>query len=94
MMIGNMTPEQLAKYFDHTQLRAYAAYRDFETLCAESRRYGFAMVAVNSAPVRFCKELLSGTDIHVGAAISFPLGQTTIEDKVAETKNAIMNGAD
>ena len=32
--------------------------------------------------------------MHVGAAISFPLGQTTIETKVFETKNAIENGAD
>lgn len=32
--------------------------------------------------------------MHVGAAISFPLGQTTIETKVAETKQAIQDGAD
>lgn len=94
MTTTNMTPEQLAKYFDHTQLRAYATYKDFETLCEESRRYGFAMVAINPAPVKLCKELLAGTDIHVGAAIGFPLGQTTIEDKAAEAKNAIVNGAD
>lgn len=94
MMTGNMTPERLAKYFDHTQLRAYAECKDFERLCAESRRYGFAMVAINPAPVKLCKELLAGTDIHVGAAIGFPLGQTTVEDKTAETKNAIANGAD
>lgn len=94
-MIGkDITPQQLAKYFDHTQLKAYAAYKDFEVLCEESRRYGFAMVAINPAPVTLCKELLKGTDVHVGAAIGFPLGQTTIEDKVAETKNAIANGAD
>lgn len=90
----DITPQQLAKYFDHTQLKAYAAYKDFEVLCEESRRYGFAMVAINPAPVTLCKELLKGTDVHVGAAIGFPLGQTTIEDKVAETKNAIANGAD
>lgn len=89
-----ITPEKLAKYFDHTQLRAYAVYQDFETLCAEIRQYGFAMAAVNPAPVTLCKELLAGTDAHVGAAIGFPLGQTTIEDKAAETKNAIRNGAD
>lgn len=41
-----------------------------------------------------CKELLKDSKVHVGAAISFPLGQTTIETKVFETKNAIENGAD
>lgn len=93
-MTTTLTPEKLAKYFDHTQLRAYAVNRDFEKLCEESRRYGFAMVAINPAPVKFCKELLAGTDIHVGAAIGFPLGQTTIEDKAAEAERAIENGAD
>lgn len=93
-MTTTLTPEELAKYFDHTQLRAYAVKQDFEKLCAESRRYGFAMVAINPAPVKLCKELLAGTDIHVGAAVGFPLGQTTIEDKLAEAKNALENGAD
>lgn len=93
-MTTTMTPEKLAGYFDHTQLRAYAVNRDFEKLCEESRRYGFAMVAINPAPVKLCKELLQGTKVHVGAAIGFPLGQTTIEDKVAEAENAIKNGAD
>lgn len=93
-MTTTITPEKLAGYFDHTQLRAYAVNRDFEKLCGESRRYGFAMVAINPAPVKLCKELLQGTKVHVGAAIGFPLGQTTIEDKVAEAENAIKNGAD
>ena len=90
----DMTPQELAKYFDHTQLKAYAVYEDFKVLCEESRKYGFAMVAINPAPVTLCKELLKGTDVHVGAAIGFPLGQTTIEDKTAESVNAIQNGAD
>ena len=38
--------------------------------------------------------MLKDSNVHVGAAISFPLGQTTIETKVFETKNAIENGAD
>ena len=67
---------------------------DFEKLCREADEYGFAMVAINSSPVACCKELLKDSKVHVGAAISFPLGQTTIETKVFETKNAIENGAD
>ena len=29
-----ITPAELAAYFDHTQLRAYAQRGDFEKLCA------------------------------------------------------------
>ncbi len=90
----NLTPEELAKYFDHTQLRAYATYADFKKLCDEARTYGFAMVAINPAPVALCKEFLQGTDVHVGAAVGFPLGQNTIAAKVFEAKDAIENGAD
>lgn len=89
-----LTVEELAAYFDHTNLKPYAQKEDFEKLCAEAKKYGFAMVAINSSPVSLCKELLKDTKVHVGAAISFPLGQTTIETKVFETKNAIENGAD
>lgn len=94
MLIKDITPTELAAYFDHTQLRAYAIKKDFEILCEESRKYGFKMVAINPAPVKLCKELLSGSAVHVGAAVGFPLGQTGIECKRFETIDAIDNGAD
>lgn len=89
-----MTKEELAKMFDHTFLKAYATDDDFIKLCQEAKDMKAAMVAINSEPVKLCKELLKGTDVHVGAAISFPLGQTTLEVKLAETKQAIQDGAD
>lgn len=89
-----MTKEELAKMFDHTFLKAYATDDDFIKLCQEAKDMKAAMVAINTEPVKLCKELLKGTDVHVGAAISFPLGQTTLEVKLAETKQAIQDGAD
>lgn len=85
---------KFSKYFDHTCLKPYATGEDIDKLCKEAKQYDFMMVAINSTQTKLCKELLKGTDIHVGAAISFPLGQTTIETKVFETKDAIANGAD
>jgi deoxyribose-phosphate aldolase len=89
-----MTPEKLAKYIDQTLLKPYVTEERLKDFCLESDKYGFAMVAINSAPVAFCKKILDQSEVHVGAAIGFPLGQTTIEDKVFETKQAIKNGAD
>ncbi len=89
-----ISAKELAGMFDHTNLKAFATDKDFETLCAEAAENHFAMVAINSAPVALCKKLLAGSGVHVGAAISFPLGQTTIETKVFETENAMENGAD
>ena len=93
-MKTNLTPEQLAKYFDQTLLKPFVTEQRFKEFCEESDRYGFAMVAINSAPVKFCREVLKNSTVHVGAAIGFPLGQTTIEDKVFETEQAIAEGAD
>ena len=84
----------MVKLFDHTCLYAYATEAHMKKLCDEARAYNFAMVAVNSVQVKRCKKFLKDTDVHVGAAISFPLGQTTIASKVFETVDAIQNGAD
>lgn len=89
-----MTKEQLAGMFDHTLLRADAREEEFEKLCADSRKYGFKMVAINSAQVPLCRKLLEGSGVHVGAAVSFPLGQTTTAVKLYETEDSIRNGAD
>mgnify|MGYP001077426527 CR=1 FL=1 len=93
-MKKQMSVHQLANMFDHTLLKPYAQREDFERLCQESKDYGFKMVAINSYDTKMCKEMLEDSDVHVGAAISFPLGQTTIETKVFETKKAIEDGAD
>ncbi|MGL5886217.1 MAG: deoxyribose-phosphate aldolase [Bombilactobacillus sp.] len=86
--------DQLAQMIDHTFLKAYAQEKDLQKLCDEAKANHFKMVAINSVPVAFCHQILKNTDIHVGAAISFPLGQTTIATKVFEAKNAIEAGAD
>ena len=93
MKSTEITREQLCGMFDHTNLKAYAKREDFEILCREARENHFAMVAINPAPVSLCKQLLEGSGVHVGAAISFPLGQETIEMKVAAAKQAILDGA-
>ncbi len=89
-----ITREQLCGMFDHTCLKPFADRKMLEELCRQAKDGRFAMVAINSAPVSFCSKLLKGTGVHVGAAISFPLGQTTIETKVFETQKAIEDGAD
>ena len=83
-----------AAMIDHTNLHADASEKDMEVLCREARDNGFAMVAVNSVQSALCSSLLANTGVHTGAAIGFPLGQTTIATKVFETRDAIANGAD
>ena len=88
------TVEQLANMIDHTNLKAFADDAAFEKLCDEAKKYNFKMVAINPAQTVRCKKKLEGSPVHVGAAIGFPLGQTTLECKIFETKDAIEKGAD
>lgn len=91
---GMVTVEQLANMIDHTNLKAFADDAAFEKLCDEAKKYNFKMVAINPAQTVRCKKKLEGSPVHVGAAIGFPLGQTTLECKIFETKDAIEKGAD
>ena len=86
------TLDDLARMIDHTNLHTDASPNDMKILCNEAKKNHFAMVAINQVQSGLCAKLLNGTDIHIGAAISFPLGQTTIASKVFDTKDAIANG--
>ena len=89
-----LTFGELAGMIDHTQLKNNIKNEDFKKICDEAMKYEFKMVAINPAATAICKEYLKGSKVNVGAAIGFPLGQTTLECKVFETKDAIAKGAD
>lgn len=92
-LLHTLTRESLAQYFDHTQLAASATEADIEALCRESLENRFKMVAINPVQVPLCSRLLHGSGVHVGAAVGFPLGQNTIEEKVFSAGQSIENGA-
>ena len=85
---------KLNKYIDHTLLKPDATTEQIKKICDEAKKYNFKMVAINPAQTVRCKKKLEGSPVHVGAAIGFPLGQTTLECKIFETKDAIEKGAD
>ena len=89
----NLTPEELAKMIDHTLLKQYVTLDDLKAHCEVAKKYNFKTVAINNAPVAFCKEQLAGSDVLCDAAVSFPLGQCTLETKVFETRDIIEKGA-
>ena len=88
-----ITTKLVASMVDHTNLKAFATEEDFQKLCDEAKEYGFKSVAINTYPVAMCRKMLEGSNVLTGAAVGFPLGQTTIESKVFEAQNAIDNGA-
>lgn len=87
------TLDDFAQLIDHTNLHADADDQAMARLCQEAKDHHFRMVAINQVQSRRCAGYLAGTDVHVGAAIAFPLGQTSIASKCFETQDAIDNGA-
>ena len=77
------------KYIDHTLLKADASIAAIKKLCAEAKEYDFASVCVNPGFVKLCAEELNGTDVTVCTVVGFPLGATSTESKVFETKQAV-----
>ena len=86
--------DALAKFIDHTLLKADAKAVDIARLCCEAKECGFKSVCVNPCWVSKCREALKGTKVGVCTVIGFPLGATSTLAKVEEALQAIADGAD
>jgi deoxyribose-phosphate aldolase len=83
----------VARFIDHTLLKAEAARDEIEKLCAEARANSFASVCVNPTWVKECAFALYGSPVKVCTVIGFPLGATLADVKAYETRRAIFDGA-
>ncbi|WP_445732145.1 deoxyribose-phosphate aldolase [Mariniflexile sp.] len=84
----------LSSYIDHTLLKATATKSDIVQLCNEAKHYQFHSVCVNSCYVTWAKDQLKNSNVKVCCVIGFPLGAMSTASKVAETKQALVDGAD
>lgn len=88
-----MKKDELAKYIDHTLLKADAGKKNIEKLCREALDYEFASVCINSCNVKLAADILKGSSVKVCTVIGFPLGACSINTKAFEAKDAINCGA-
>ena len=89
-----LTTSQLAKYMDHTLLKADATEDMIDRVVAEAIKYDTASVCINPHWIPRVSAALAGTGIATCTVIGFPLGANTTETKVFETNDAIDKGAD
>lgn len=87
------TFEQVAKTIDHSLLRPELTRKDVEEGCAIAAQYHVASVCVRPCDVKLAVKLLADSDVEVGTVVGFPHGSNTTEVKVAETKQAVAEGA-
>ena len=84
----------IAKYIDHTMLKADTKKETIVRYCKEAKENGFASVCVNSCFVPLVKRELSGSDVKTCCVVGFPLGAMLTEAKAYEAKLSVEKGAD
>ena len=87
-----MKTEDILKHIDHTQLKAFATWEDVQKLCEEAITYETASVCIPPCYVRRVSETY-GNCLTICTVVGFPLGYSVTEAKLAETRQAIADGA-
>lgn len=87
-----MKKEEIAAHIDHTMLKPIADWESIEKLCKEAVRYHTASICIPSCYVKQVKEAYR-EEINICTVVGFPLGYCNTEAKLAETKQAILDGA-
>lgn len=67
--------------------------KDLRRHCVQAAEYGFKTVRHQQCASPLLQGNSEGSGVLVDAAVSFPLGQCTIETKVFETQDVIAKGA-
>ncbi|HIZ21769.1 MAG TPA: deoxyribose-phosphate aldolase [Candidatus Blautia faecigallinarum] len=88
-----MNSSEILSHVDHTQLKAYATWDDIIKLCEEAIRLKTASVCVPPCYVGKIREAFTD-QVRICTVVGFPLGYSVTEAKVAEVKQALLDGAD
>jgi deoxyribose-phosphate aldolase len=91
--LETLTERDIAKTIDHSLLKPELDDEFVEDGCTLAAAYDVASVCVPPVHVRRAATILAGTDVAVGTVVGFPHGYTTTETKVAETRQALADGA-
>ena len=91
--IDSLTERDIAKTIDHSLLKPELDDAFIEDGCRLAAEYDVASVCVPPVHVRRAAALLEGTDVKVGTVVGFPHGYATTETKLAETRQALADGA-
>ena len=89
----NYTLHQIAKMIDHSLLHPTMTDADLKAGCELAKKYDVATVCIKPYFVKQAVDLLKDSDVAVCTVVGFPHGSSTIQQKVAETRQACKEGA-
>ena len=87
-----MTNQEMLSHVDHTLLKPFATWKDIQALCEEAVEYGTASVCVPPCYIKRIHDTY-GDKINICTVVGFPLGYCVTEAKLAETRQALLDGA-
>jgi deoxyribose-phosphate aldolase len=88
-----LSSADLARLIDYSVLKPEATADDVRRFCAEARAYHFWSVCVNPIFAGLATRELAGSSVVTCSVVAFPFGATTTAAKVAETRQAVADGA-
>jgi deoxyribose-phosphate aldolase len=92
-IVADFTLAELAKMFDHSLLQPILTDEELEKGCRLALEYNAASVCIKPYAVKRAAEILKGSTVLVGTTIGFPHGGHTSRIKVAESEQAMADGA-
>ena len=84
---------ELAKMIDHSLLHPTMTDQELKAGCELAAKYQVASVCIKPYAVRLAADILAGSAVAVGTTIGFPHGGHKTSIKVAESEQALADGA-
>jgi len=84
---------EIAKMIDHSLLQPTLTDRELEAGCRLAREYDVASVCIKPYAVAQATAWLNGSNVRIGTTIGFPHGGHLTSIKVAESEQALADGA-
>jgi deoxyribose-phosphate aldolase len=91
--VADFTYPQIAKMIDHSLLQQILTDEELEKGCQLAKEYDVASVCIKPYYVARAKEILAGSTVLASTTIGFPHGGHVTAIKVAESLQAIKDGA-
>lgn len=87
-----METREILSHVDHTLLKAFATWEDIQKICEEAIEYGTASVCIPASYIKRIHDTY-GEKVNICTVVGFPLGYSTTTAKIAETQQALADGA-
>ena len=87
-----MKAQEILSHVDHTLLKQTATWEDVRKVCEEAAKYHTATVMVSSSFVSKIREVY-GDSLRIATVVGFPNGNCSTAAKLAETAQALADGA-